>query len=684
MRKATFVFLLVCCLLLAACSSRPASLATLTPGEPVSLTSPTAPIPTSTITSTPLPTSTATALPTSTETPVPFSPVISAQNASRLVEVGRIGKGVIRQVAWSPSGDYLALATSIGVYVYSVEPLLEVNFIDAPTGVNAVTYGADDSILIAAVSTPDNTIKVINPLTGELLNQLGNQAALDLSYSLSTNRLLSRFAGDTVRLWDMDTGESIRSFRPARQLDSAVISPDGNLVVTGSEVGYYDPRVLELWNANTGALNRSITGAVSGDPDHLAISPNGLYLAAAGFNVVVCSLPSGDYLFNGVVNDAVMDMIYSSDSMSLILGTYEGSIQVWDAASGALERSFTAHSQPVISLASQPNGSLVASAGYDGWLHLWDATSWNQIGAMGGFVSYRHLLLNPDGRLAAVISWEKVYLWDIDTPELVRELEVATKYASALAFSPDNRYLAVGSCGTSEEYCPYGAIELWDLESMTLVNTLFGHTEAINTLVFSADSQMLASTSYGDDLIKIWGISTGEVLQSINESITPEFILLSPTGDRLASSIMGGIYLRELPSGNIAQIVTLGRFWPVKCGFFSSDGLALVIGEVGGEIRWLDTYSGIELFHLDYPFPLPYYSASHPPYVSDLQMLPHGDLLVASYSSGKIAFWDVNSRQMVYSIELPYAVPSLELTPNGYYLLTNSLDGIIRIWGIEP
>jgi WD40 repeat protein len=58
--------------------------------------------------------------------------------------------------------------------------------------------------------------------------------------------------------------------------------------------------------------------------------------------------------------------------------------------------------------------------------------------------------------------------------------------------------------------------------------------------------------------------------------------------------------------------------------------------------------------------------------------------LAASYSSGQIAFWDVNSKQMVHSISLPYRDPMLELTPDGHYLLTNSRDGIIRIWGIAP
>ena len=681
MKKAAVIYLLVFSLMLVSCAPSQGTPSPTAPPAPAATQPATAPSATRII---PTITPTHTPQPTSTGTPVPFSPVISADNLSRLVEVGRIGKGTIRQIAWSPSGDYLALATTIGVYIYSVEPMVAVNFIGAPAGVNAVTYGADDNTLIAAVSTPDHTIKVFNSLTGELLNRLGNQAAIDLSYSQSTNRLLSRFADDTLRLWDMTTGEVIRSFRPAGWLDSAVLSPDGNHVVAGSEVGYYDPRVLELWDGNTGALNRSITGAISGDPDHLAISPNGVYLATAGFNIVVRSLPAGDYLYDGDANDTVMSMIFSSDSMALILGTYEGSIQVWDATSGALERTIPAHGRLVTSLAAQPNGSLVASAADDGWLYLWDAATWTQVGAMGGFESFSHLLLSPDGRLAAVTNWEKVYLWDIDTAELVRELTVATRYVFALAFSPDNAYLAVGSCGTTEEYCPYGAIDLWELDNMTLVKTLYGHTDSIKTLVFSADSQVLASTSYGDDEIKLWDVSSGEVLQSINESITPKFILLSPTGDRLASSIYEGIHLRELPTGNIARIITLGRWWPVRCGFFSADGLTLVTGEDGGEIRWLDSYSGSELFHLDYPFPLPPYSASNPPYVTDLQMLPQGNLLAASYSSGQIAFWDVNSRQMVYSIDLPYSHPTLELTPDGYYLLTNNLDGTIRIWGIAP
>jgi WD40 repeat protein len=105
---------------------------------------------------------------------------------------------------------------------------------------------------------------------------------------------------------------------------------------------------------------------------------------------------------------------------------------------------------------------------------------------------------------------------------------------------------------------------------------------------------------------------------------------------------------------------------------------------VGIDFQGLDSYAGSEIFHLEYPFRMPPYSATHLPSVEDLQFLPRSDLLVASYSTGQIAFWNVTNRQMVYSFQASYFSTTFEITPDAYFLLTRAGDGVIRIWGIAP
>jgi len=339
MRKA-IVSLVILGLVLGSCS--PAGGGPKVPPEPTSGATQPATLPASTPL---LPTGTATAkqtaLPTSTSTltPTPFSPVISAQTVSRLVEVGRIGKGVVRELAWSPRGAYLAVGTSVGIYIYSVDPLEEVNYIDAPMGVNALTYGADDETLVVAFDEPSTTIRIIDPFSGEYLGWLGNEGAEYLSYSSETNVLVSGHPDETVQLWNMGTGEHIRSWDPDQYLESVIVTADGNQVITGGGMGSMEPGVLEFWNTGTGELQRSIIGAVSGYPEILAASPDNSLLAVVGAGeIVVRSIPAGDYDYGGRPDGGVRDMIYSSDGQWLIVGTYNGTIQIWEAISGALER----------------------------------------------------------------------------------------------------------------------------------------------------------------------------------------------------------------------------------------------------------------------------------------------------------------------------------------------------------
>jgi hypothetical protein len=63
-------------------------------------------------------------LPVFAGTPVPWPrEVISAENAVDVVELARWGKGTIHGLAWSPDGNALAVASSIGIYLYAAQTL---------------------------------------------------------------------------------------------------------------------------------------------------------------------------------------------------------------------------------------------------------------------------------------------------------------------------------------------------------------------------------------------------------------------------------------------------------------------------------------------------------------------------------------------------------------------------------
>jgi len=72
-------------------------------------------------------------------------------------------------------------------------------------------------------------------------------------------------------------------------------------------------------------------------------------------------------------------------------------------------------------------------------------------------------------------------------------------YVFSVVFSPDGRYLAVGTDGGS-------SVQLIDTSSWQVIRALEGHTGSVLSVAFSSDGMLLASGSY-DETIKLWDIS---------------------------------------------------------------------------------------------------------------------------------------------------------------------------------
>ena len=189
------------------------------------------------------PTPVAESTPVTTNTPYP-QPVqsIGVENAERVTQLTRWGTGSW-QVAFSPDGRLLAVATGIGLYLYDIPALSEVRFIAADAALVSVAFSPDGRQL--ASGSWDTTVRLWDVETGQPVRTLAGHTWWMWSVAFAPDgRLLASGAGDgTICLWDVETGQPVRTLAGHTFLVSGVaFAPNGRLLASGSWDG-----TIRLW-----------------------------------------------------------------------------------------------------------------------------------------------------------------------------------------------------------------------------------------------------------------------------------------------------------------------------------------------------------------------------------------------------------------------------------------------------
>lgn len=279
-------------------------------------------------------------------------------------------------------------------------------------------------------------------------------------------------------------------------------------------------------------------------------------VVAAGDWAHVYDSATLDELESLYVGAWAVDLKYHPSDL-LALAAKDDSLQFWDTGTGDLLCRIQAHEKGSNSLDISSDGGLLASAGNDAILRLWDLTPLldgssiqtpsgvcnlqPQAEMIGGAFAVPAVRFSPDSTLVASIDLQVVRLRDPLTQRLVRTLR-ADNSLFDIIFSPDGRWLASAELGNQvrvwevstgealhtlayaespdefiwrEAFSPDGitlavgssdgTIVLWDAASGELLRTIPAHTRAVTALGFSPDGRWLASGGL-DASVRLWEI----------------------------------------------------------------------------------------------------------------------------------------------------------------------------------
>jgi WD40 repeat protein len=225
-----------------------------------------------------------------------------------------------------------------------------------------------------------------------------------LAWSPDSQRLLIAGNGQIVEIWETSSPPGITN-RPVQNLGigsaAAAWSPDG------SAIAFFDGAAIDIWSAGS---EQTILTINTPHSSALAWSPDGRSLASAN----------------------------------------DGAVQVWDAQSGALLLEYDGHNGLVRSIAWSPDGTLVASGDDAGSIQVWQASSGARISsaALDDYeaLSPTALAWSPDGqRLASGGGIDgAVDVWNPRTGQRSFRYTGHTQDVNTIAWSPNGRFIASG------------------------------------------------------------------------------------------------------------------------------------------------------------------------------------------------------------------------------------------------
>ena len=249
--------------------------------------------------------------------------------------------------------------------------------------------------------------------------------------------------------------------------------------------------------------------------------------------------------------DTVLCAAFTPDSQTLITGSKDHTICVWDVSHGMhgvvmglKSHTLRTHEGRVSSLAATHDGSLVISGSDDGTIRFWDAKTWRTVDTLttgrsglcqlavssdGAWLAavWRSrgpailwdlrtrqeslclhlrpeedaedfdLAFSPTGKLLGILSNRDVRLWDLSSCQVLVDIEAAG--VRSLAFSPDGKTLATGGWDPKTNY----NVQLWDTDAGQELRRLSGNEKSVYSVAYSPDGHRIASGGR-DQIVRIW------------------------------------------------------------------------------------------------------------------------------------------------------------------------------------
>ncbi len=479
----------------------------------------------------------------------------------------RLGKGIIKDILYSPDGKLFAVVSSIGLWLYDTKDYQEITLLPIPKSGN-------------------------RPLAHKIQ---------DTYFSVDGQMLICETKEKQAIIWDVSTEES----KEINLTIGASFRADRKTLTIGS-----GQEQVELWQSKKEIIVNP--QKQSGEIDKIiAYSPDEQTYATTEdkYNIRIRDKRSGNKTIKTIKFTKFnygQSIRLSPDEQTLATLNAKSPIRLWDSNTGILKRTLSGHlvkNNPIRiqtrynppsqldSIVFSPNGKILANGSLNGEILLWNTSSGKLIRKFTdqfGFI--KSLSFSPDGKfLASGSDGGSILVWNVETGKHKPFLAERMRGISCVSFSRDGSILVGGSVN--------GDIFFFDVETGNTLKTFTGHIAEISHLMFSPDDSQIASAGW-DGSVRLWDIETRKQIKTLSAPISVHFrgywqeILFTEDENLFAINIdySNFIHLWNVSSGEYVKML-VGHASRLRSFSVSTDTQTLASFSADGTILLWDLYS---------------------------------------------------------------------------------------------
>jgi WD40 repeat protein len=608
----------------------------------------------------------------------------------------RLGRGRVSQVAYAPDSQTLAVASSIGVWLYRLNPPDHGRLLPTTAWVKSVEWSPDGHRLVGGASgkvfvwsvSDGRTLQTI-ALPEDMALSSRVQWSPDGAFIAANVLLVGR---SETRIWSAATGQLVHLFSSTHAHDSLSWSPDSRQLAVAVE------NEVQIWMVATEHIVSTLHGRAS-SIYLVAWSPDGSKIATGSgdpvlaLNETVHVWAASDGRLSTTIHTRageVTDLAWSPDGTQLITSGRDAVAQVWSANDGHSIFTIVGHLHAIDSVSWSPDGQQIATgSGFDSDLRIWSARDGRLLSIFGEHVHWiESVRWSPDGNVVAAGAQDgRVWIWSARDGQLIRTFasnHPESFIRTSIAWSPDGHYLAV-------QGNPSSTIQVWSVADGRLVRTLTSKIASISSISYAPNGQYIAA-GLVDGTICIWRVADGRLVQTLTSNARETIsIHWSPDGTQIAGGMSEGqVVIWNIAEARIVQTLEARQMVDVHSVRWSPDGTMIAVGSTDTQQGFKTTYAGTMRVWMIADSQLVSLVQAEgrelsmgDSAVNSISWSPNNKMAASDYG-GEVRLSTVDNGQIVSLLNGHTAtIKDVDWSPDGARIASGSSDGTIVLWNIQ-